>query len=511
MRVPSRFVLAFLLAAGAAHAQPVAVWSSTRAAVPVVVAPGTVALQQGSELSRLLAGRSYIPHGSVATNGTTLLRDLLEAPPGPRGPIPGTYVQRPITWGATMKAVARGLPAVGTAFAIAELLDAIRCRTNANASAWECDEGQPEVLEGDWLYWGPNWSASAGQPTPDPVGWHNSQPAVTYDGWQALTWGPAQQTGLTGPSSCQTPAYVGANQCRTMETSRQATCVYIAGPSSGQACAPRTDTRVHSGALIQSIQCPAINGVRPPVGADGLCPTGTWSPADVVDVEVKGTAHGNRARAPDIVRELDLQGKPIEHDFPSVQDLPATINGDRSIITRPDGDREVTDSRYEIEPTAEGYRWREVIETRIYPPTGDIPPPWTDTNPPDSSTNTPPEFKGCGLPDTPPCKIDETGTPSGAQGEGIAAGPRAQIEALRGQQIDLIETERQADLPWLFDLGLPTGACTPIVLNLNGRTVEVDLCTNWLVLFFRELWAWALVVITGLYCWRSVTLTTGAR
>jgi len=217
-------------------------------------------------------------------------------------------------------------------------------------------------------------------------------------------------------------------------------------------------------------RCPALpDGTIPESGVDGLCPTGNYSPTDFDDVQAKGETWGNRSRAPDIVRELDLQGKPIEHDAPSVQDLPASIPGDRVINNRPDGDREVIDSRYEIEPTATGYRWREVVETRIYPPNVDIPPPWTDPNPPDSSTNTPPEFKGCGLPDTPPCRIDEGGTPTDPPD------PPEPADLLQGAIAGLTDPQ-VADTQWTFAFALPTSCSVMTIGPFYTLMVDVDLC-----------------------------------
>lgn len=120
----------------------------------------------------------------------------------------------------------------------------------------------------------------------------------------------------------------------------------------------------------------------------------------------------------------------------------------------------------------------------------------------------PQEDRECGLPGTPACKIDETGTPTG---QGVESGSVDAVGALELGQIGLMTTGQQAVLPWLWALELPSGACSALTFELHGRGFSLDLCNNALVSFWRSLLAWALAAWSALYVWRSVTEATGGR
>lgn len=110
----------------------------------------------------------------------------------------------------------------------------------------------------------------------------------------------------------------------------------------------------------------------------------------------------------------------------------------------------------------------------------------------------------CGLPGTPPCKIDETGTPDGSAlgsaANGVKTAGTALTTAVSG-------VDKPSSLGWSFSLTLPTGACTDFQMYRPGGTWGVGLCDNSYVQIIREILAWAMGILAAVYCYRSVTRT----
>lgn len=83
----------------------------------------------------------------------------------------------------------------------------------------------------------------------------------------------------------------------------------------------------------------------------------------------------------------------------------------------------------------------------------------------------PDPIKVCGLPDTPACKIDETGTPSGV-GTTFDA-PKTELETAKTQaQTDISGAQNIAAPTWSFTFALPTG-CAPYATGLRGFIMNI--------------------------------------
>lgn len=108
----------------------------------------------------------------------------------------------------------------------------------------------------------------------------------------------------------------------------------------------------------------------------------------------------------------------------------------------------------------------------------------------------------CGLPGTPACKIDETGTPNGSGITGAAGAAKTAGDALPGA---VSGVDKPSSLGWSFGVTLPDGACTALQFYKPGGTWQVDPCSNAHVALFRTLLAWMMGVLTALYVWRSAT------
>lgn len=80
----------------------------------------------------------------------------------------------------------------------------------------------------------------------------------------------------------------------------------------------------------------------------------------------------------------------------------------------------------------------------------------------------------CGLPDTPKCKIDETGTPTSGS---FADATKGIDDATKARQEGLatVTDPMGKNTSWTWTLALPTG-CQPISLNMILKTVVFDPC-----------------------------------
>lgn len=197
-------------------------------------------------------------------------------------------------------------------------------------------------------------------------------------------------------------------------------------------------------------------------------------------------------QTPDLLRELDEKGIGVgAPDLPTVSG-PGAIHQGRETTTNQDGTTTVQDTSSDIRYGPQqgtdgligpGWEWSDRVETRTYPPGTEPPPPGGDTNPPDTvivrdgqadSGSGLEDLITCGLPWTPPCKIDETGTPqappdtSAQDADGVISGLRDCLIAPGACLPELPE------LSWAFDL--PSG-CQPLALPAFSEWLEpIDVC-----------------------------------
>jgi len=114
-----------------------------------------------------------------------------------------------------------------------------------------------------------------------------------------------------------------------------------------------------------------------------------------------------------------------------------------------------------------------------------------------------PADDACGLPGTPPCKIDESGTPSGSGFQ--TAGKDALTAVTPGTQ-GVTAWDGKGPSPWSsVPVISGSSSCTNPTATFFGQVVTVDVCS----IFgpFKTILAWFLYAITALYMWRRVTGT----
>jgi hypothetical protein len=112
------------------------------------------------------------------------------------------------------------------------------------------------------------------------------------------------------------------------------------------------------------------------------------------------------------------------------------------------------------------------------------------------------EIDTCGLPGKPPCKIDETGTPTGA-GAFAAADTAAQATENALKAVADTVVAGKSSTSWGFSIGLPTGCTNPpaFVLPHAGINYTFDMCAHETLIHavMSFLWAWfTLTAILGM-------------
>lgn len=488
------FVLCVALAVVLPFSAEAAGWNSnapvalTRQGVSTVTAsPGAAAA--GQSLNDLLAGRTYTPKTGADAGGVRL-SDLLKTPYVPKDNVP-VSAARDLPWKAIAKGVARSLPLISTAVAIQDIYEALRCRERFGGGA-ECDPGEPQeerTLQcvtasfGDWY-------------DPGTDIWH---------------------TGFLNRQICGGSAgdLVGSVSSAISSTGRQVRGMGYSGafPLGGVYGETKTPPASFwspvslSGSPSTGLVCPRGGAV----GSDGLCATQQYEPTPEPALAEKIEQHGDKTKAVPAVQAMDLASIPMEHQAPSFQ-VPPVVQGERTTTTHPDGSVTVRDVEWPMEATPEGYKWRETVREQTYPPGVEVPPQGTPGTGGGGTTTTgnPTELFTCGLPNTPPCKIDESGTPSGvgALHDGNVARDVARDSIIAGMA-------EPTELPWVWGFDLPVGSCSnlqvPAGLVPGSQAREFDLCGHPATPIWRQLFAWVLYVGAAFYAWHRYTDQVGAR
>ena len=137
----------------------------------------------------------------------------------------------------------------------------------------------------------------------------------------------------------------------------------------------------------------------------------------------------------------------------------------------------------------------------------------TETKPPvaPDSQDKPAEEKilVCGLPDTPPCKIDETGTPTEAEGKAAITGAEI-TEAREAAESVLSTVTAPREFGFSFPTLFPEPSCGPLTwFKWKSFEGSVDLCDR--LGFLRTLLMWLWPVLAAKYVWgRTVSANVGA-
>jgi len=409
--------------------------------------------------ARMNLERSMLSPSPTAGPGSVVVVDKYKGPSPKAGEVIDVNVKRHLPWANISRAVAKSLPLISTALAIAEIAESIRCR-EAPGGGSECDPGTVETTQTQWCVL------------------NGSLPAV--GNYCAATKGGAHAAMLAAFQASSLPCG-GTNTCFdyriTSCDNDGARCIYERRSAYGSnPYGPFGFFDQKWANSSDQLACPpvVVNGVTlyPVKGPDGKCMTNVYSPASEDAVAQKVEDYGDKTKAPLIVGDLSAAGQPVEHPHPEIDPVPDSIVGPRETTTHPDGSTTIRDTRWDLAPTPTGYEWTPSVIVKDYPPGAVIPPPGAVVDG-TTTTGAPPKEDPitCGLPNTPPCKIDETGTPASAQ---IT---KAEVDASRQSALDKIGEIGNIQAPaWTWSFALPSSCSTIVVGPFLSQSVEVDLC-----------------------------------
>lgn len=488
MGLAHRLRLAGVLASLAACVLPLSVaaqgWDTWRGLYPTQNYAAQVALQQHVSQSWNLPSHqiktmptvSYpvplqpLNSGAIAPHpggGAIVARGIQG--PGPGGGVIDVDVRQVIPKRKIAERVISSLPIVGTAAAVAltikDILDEARVMEGPGGTIL-MDPGQPEQMLTTFRVF---------RPAP-----------LAYDsGYIFESAEAACSSALAVCNAVSSPGGTSAYCTRISPNScdYQVTVVNADGSTSnGGVLSYSTGSRT-------ALQCPPGQIVS--FWADDWCTTkpDDWTPATEEQATDRIEPKIVPGAAPQVVRELDEQGIGVEGDLPSVQG-PSAIHGGRETTVNPDGSTTVKDTwndiRYGPMPApgglqAPGWEWSRREETRTFPPGEPIPAPEEVVGPPDESVTQTPGAGGgtsledlitCGLPWTPPCKIDETGTPT-APPDTSQQDAQDGISGIADCLANPAACLPQLELSWSFSL--PSG-CTPFEIPGYDMMPPLDIC-----------------------------------
>lgn len=455
-------------------------WLSLLRCVPAILAASLPLAWPMASIGATVGGFKYTSTGGqfVSPGVSRVLSPglLLDLMPG--GNVKLTHALRPIVGGALQSGIAASqlfpwaraallfgpiVAGVLSEGVLKDLADILRCRASGGTVA-ECDVGI------------------------DPT---NTAPTqqTRWDAWYGATHTknvyPEGHTSREGACSALAAlmgwGYNGIN-------SNNLTCSLKNGNSY-----PEGGNGTYTATIAGGSSCPGGG----PVLADGKCASGVYSPHSPEQVAARMNFPSWQPLAQSRAREIAEKGLDNGVDLtPGVESPivagPGTITGapTSTTTTPPGGSPTTTTSTPTTTITYEG-------DTYITGPTTIT---TTTINGPTIVTTSPTEVKTCGLPGTPACKIDETGTPDG---KGTA--PEASADAAATARIGAVDDHSRTSLGWSFSLGIPSGACSPFVWVTRMGTMTADPCTSAGVALWRALLAWAVGLWAALYTWRSFT------
>lgn len=215
--------------------------------------------------------------------------------------------------------------------------------------------------------------------------------------------------------------------------------------------------------LLQSIPPEALQRLAQDTQADtsnkpravATSPSGVESPSGLSVPESTTTSSGTDSQGRPYTRTTVTET--IVRTLPSGQlqhDTKTTTTTTTQTGTNPDGS-----------PITETTTGEEITST-----TPTLPPGTTNPNTPTTG-----EDLECGLPGTPPCKIDESGTPPPGDANFDAA--EAEIESFKSGLYEALQAKLDEIVhEWTWTFALPTG-CAALQFDTKvGPVVEIDMC-----------------------------------
>jgi hypothetical protein len=407
------------------------------------VTPAPLNTSGPSDFQRLIQGRAAVL-GDV---------EVVDSVPGAKAgttPIPGVKSTRNIPWPKVAGAAGRIVAPIGTAIAIKDLLDIIRCHYSAGV---KCDEGQEEEETPSQCY------VHVNQPAyPSYNGCYSAADAIVADKNYSRASAPSgsavKQEYNYRVSSCSPSGSVGVMNCLwgySIDQPEPFADSHIDGLSASA-------TRKADG--VQR-ECPAftdpldprlnIPAGEPPM-ANGKCRTGRYITRPPEEVAAELAQHGDKTKAPDIVRETMERGVDLTPDAgPQTLSGPSSVPGGTttSTETSPQGTPQTTTTTtshtVNYNTTVNNYTWHTT--TIINKPDGTT----TTTEekpeePPLSECEVNPEAINCQEldnpegPDIPEETREVTWAPMAGWGADNASCPASTVVSVQGHSVEVSQS-----------------------------------------------------------------------
>lgn len=423
----------------------------------------TYKAEGASDFARLMRG-GYDP----ATNQSGFQALLQKKGYTPKGSEYNYQVTKSVPKAGIAKAIAKTLPVVGNLYAMAELLEALFDNPTYDYTSGTWQAGITQSASGTWYtYAQAGGLPSRGAATKEAA---CSASSADYTGSNApilsnyvqdglcnyCAWNGCGSTGfyLHCPDGSQLPYY--ATACPSTFAREEITEQKL---EDALKALPTMPAQVDP--LLQHI---------PPAALDDLAQDieGTPGAPRAVPTSPSGTQFPDGWEVPESIssrqtndalnrpQEITTTTKTLVRTLPTGQlqhDTTTTTTTTTTTGTNPDGSP-ITETTTSTETST----------------TTPAPPPDPTTAPP-----APPEDLECGLPGTPPCKIDESGTPPPGDANFDAA--EAEIETFKSGLYEALQAkldEIQHEWSWTFQL--PTG-CAALQFDTRvGPVVDIDMC-----------------------------------
>jgi hypothetical protein len=468
-------------------------WSSIPSPI-VQTATSAARLVPGTDADTLARAIELTSRTSTPSGNALLLTEILEGP----GPVAKKSIAATSTLTAAKisRAVMRGLPLVGSALAVADLLNDLRIGLD-DAGRPVMDPGQSKVSTDEWC--ATAWGGAPIVCQPTLLGAVQEQ-AEIVNAIKLAQFTACPRAGAWVCTLEEFRASTGSGSSVTVER-RVKTDDFI-GPGSFGAWG---FSQVVSGTFGSPVGCP--DGQSVAFWDTTKCTTApsAWEPVTVEEGGARIEPHIDGSNVKPIGDALGGAGVPVELEAPPVISTPPEEYGGRVRRTNPDGSTTVIDTWWPfayLPPSGlegPGYQWGKREETRTYPP-GVEPEPAGGPGepPPDSVVTTEPPPSGtpagdiitCGLPWTPPCKIDEGGTPPPSDPFGDLS-PSDWFSSLP------IENPPVADTSWSWSFSLPS-SCSVLSVGMFGATmVELDLCQYQPIIHDIMSVVWIMMTVLG--------------
>lgn len=222
--------------------------------------------------------------------------------------------------------------------------------------------------------------------------------------------------------------------------------------------------------------------------------------------EIQKSLQKEPNKAPQVVNAIDAAGKGKDlSDLagPSQASGPSSLSGgsQTTTTTSPSGQVQTTTTNTTYNLSYTNNITNITATTTTTHPDGSITEETTQLPDSPEDVSPKPEEKQitCGLPDTPPCKIDETGTPDGQSQVSASDSAFNEWKQNSKDAIEQATGKSDSDWGWKINIPVPAASCAPFQFAELG---SIDMCPQ--LAYGRTATSFLWGILALVYCWRRV-------